>query len=346
VQININSGGSCPISEQIRSQIAASIAALELRSGDLLTAPASLAEQLVTSPSAVLKAYRALETDGLCRRSERGFEVAPATLEQQRERARMQQLTGSRQTLLDELDLARKIQGRLMPPSLVEGDGYAVAARVHAVEFVSGDFFDVLPRGGGVVDIIVGDVSGKGVGASLIMAYVKAHLPMLSAALPVTEILRKLNEQLCVDLGRRQFVALACARFFADSGRLEIANAGLPDPHLLRSDGVAESVSVSGPSLPVGMRANVDYIAAEAQLGVDDRLLLYTDGIPEMPTSTGEPLGYEAVSELVAAHGRAGDGEHVALEDWLDGFLGRVAREADGLPADDQTALVLERRGL
>ena len=343
MQININSGGAAPISEQIRTQIADSIAALKLRSGDLLATPAALAGQLVTSPSAVLKAYRALESEGLCREGERGFEVAPATLEQQRERARRQQLNGSRQTLLDELDLARRIQQRLMPPSLVEGDGYAVAGRVHAAEFVSGDFFDVLPRDGGVVDVVVADVAGKGVGASLIMAYVKAHLPMLSAELPVADILRQLNEQLSLDLGRRQFVALACARFFAGNGRLEIANAGLPHAHLLRADGSLETVEVPGPSLPVGARAGVDYVAAETQLEAGDRLVLYTDGVPEVQTAAGEPLGYERAAAELAAHAAEANRAPQDLDEWVDGFLSRIALVAGGLPADDQTALVLER---
>ena len=115
MQLSISPGTSIPIAEQIRAQLAGSIAALELRSGDVLTPAGELAEQLVTSPTTVLKAYRALESEGLCRRSERGFEVAPATHEQRLERARTRQVTvGSQEALLADLDLARRIQSR--PP--------------------------------------------------------------------------------------------------------------------------------------------------------------------------------------------------------------------------------------
>lgn len=349
MQINVNSSASASISEQIRAQVAESIAMLELRAGDLLTPIPQLAEQLVASPAAVERAYRALESEGLCRRGERGFEVAPATLDQQRERARMRQLTGSRGALFAELDLARKIQGRLMPPPLTESDGYAIAARVHAAEFVSGDFYDVLRRSRGVVDAVVADVSGKGIGASLIMAFVKARLPLLPAELPVAEILRRLNAQLYVDLGRRQFVAMAYARFAADSGKLEVANAGLPHPYLLRPGRAPETVSVGGPSLPLGARAEVHYRAAETELEPGDRFLLYSDGIPEMPTAAGEPLGYRALSTVVSAYSLETSTSRVegasALEAWLDGLLDRIADASDRLAADDQTALVLERRG-
>lgn len=349
MNVSITASASRPIAEQIRSQVAESIAALELRPGDLLTPAAQLAEQLVTSPAAVLKAYRSLETEGLCRRSARGFEVAPVTLDQQRERARLLMLTGSRQTLVDELELARRIQRRLLPPSLTEDAGYTIAARVHPAELVSGDFFDVLPRGGGTVDVVVADVSGKGVGASLIMALVKARLPMLPAELSVTEILRRLNAQLHADLGRRQFVAMACARFFGDSGRLELANAGLPYPYLLRRGRVPELLSAPGPSLPLGVRSDVDYQSAESSLGAGDRLLLYSDGIPEAPTAAGEPLGYQALSAVLDEYGRQSREADISPpfspETWLDGFFSRVAAAAGGLPTDDQTALVLERRG-
>lgn len=347
MQININSGGAAPISEQIRSQLADAIAGLQLRSGDRLTPPAELAADLVTSPTAVRKAYRALEAEGLCRRVGSDLEVAPASIEQRRKRARLHHIAGSRQSLLEELELARKIQQQLLPPALVEADGYAVAARVHSADFVSGDFYDILPRGGGIVDVVVADVSGKGVGASLIMAFVKAMVPLLPAARPVGMLLRQLNRQLHVDLGPRQFVAMAYVRFSTSSGRAELANAGLPYPHLLRSGRRPESVVTSAPSLPLGVKAELDYLSRIISLGPSDRLLLYSDGLPEAPTSGGEPLGYRELSRLLESYVR--ESERAAsvpsLGDWLDGFLGRIGQAADGPPADDQTALVLERRG-
>lgn len=390
MQINIHSGASASISQQIRAQVSAAIAARELRSGDLLTPPAELAGQLVASPAAVLKAYQGLESDGLCRHAEHGFEVAPATLEQQRERARRHQVVSSRQSLLEELELARRIQKRLMPSPLVEVEGFSVAARLHAAEFVSGDFYDVLERGDGVVDVVVADVSGKGVGASLIMAFVKARLPMLPPDLPVAEVLRELNAQLHGDLGPRQFVALAYARLHGrsggdsgDHGRVEVANAGLPYPHLLRPGAPPEVVIGRGPSLPLGVRGEVDYVSIDASFRPGDRLMLCSDGIPEARTAQGEPLGYGVLLRLLEAYdarsagrsstelgsdprrggqersglqrggqergrvpwaGRQSDVQRPSLLDWLDGFLGLVAAHTDGSLSDDQTALVVERR--
>lgn len=336
MHINIQPNAATSISKQIRAQLTAAIAARELRAGERLTPPAELAAQLPVSPAAVLKAYRGLECDGLCRERGRGFEVAPATPAEQRERARRQRIEGDRQSLLDELELARQVQRRLMPRATLETNRYAIAARVHAAGFVSGDFYDVLERDG-AVDVVVADVSGKGVGASLIMAFVKARLSALPPDLPVAEVLRRLNRQLYADLGPRHFVAMAYARAGA---RLEIANAGLPYPLLLRPERPAEYVAGPNPSLPLGVREEVAYRSLELSLSPGDRLLLYSDGIPEVPTSGGEPLGYTKLASLVESYARPGP---PALE-WLDRFMARIAGSTECACPDDQTALVVERR--
>ncbi len=236
-----------------------------------------------------------------------------------------------------ELGVARSIQQRLLPPPEVEGDGNRLAARNLPARYVAGDFYDVFPLPDGALAIAVADVAGKGLGASLIMAAVKAVLSLVAVDSSVVETLRRLNRKLTADLGAREFVALAYARYTPLDGRLELANAGLPDPYLLRRGRAPVTVEVPGPRLPLGMREVVDYRSVEILLEPTDRLLLLTDGLPEACTSSGEPLGYEALAELIHDHHEG------APSRWLDGLLERLQEETVQPPGDDLTALLLER---
>jgi hypothetical protein len=235
-----------------------------------------------------------------------------------------------------ELALARSIQERLLPPTELSGEGYRIAARHLPARFVAGDFFDVFSLPDGALGLVVADVAGKGVGASLVMASVKAVLPLLAAGRTVEETLVALNEKLCDELSRRQFVALAYARYQPAGGELLLANAGFPDPYLLRRDAKPEPLTVGGPRLPLGLRRDQTYTATRAALSVGDGLLLFSDGLPEAPDPGGEPLGYEALAELLPPL----ESEPGA---WLDELFARVRQVTAPELADDWTALLLER---
>jgi Stage II sporulation protein E (SpoIIE) len=236
-----------------------------------------------------------------------------------------------------ELATARELQSRLLPPPESRGLGYRVAARNLAAHLVAGDFYDVFQLPGGAVGVAVGDVAGKGMPAALIMASVKAMLPLLAAERSAAATLRELNCRLAADLPGREFVALALARFEPASGQFELANAGLPDPYLLPAGGgPPRPLAVPGPRLPLGVRREVAYGSITARLGGGDRLLLLTDGLPEAMTTAGEPLGYPALAALVA-EGRAGE----APLAWIDGLIARVRAATAARIEDDWTALLL-----
>lgn len=235
-----------------------------------------------------------------------------------------------------ELELARSIQSRLMPPEEIEGDGYRIAARNIAARYVAGDFFDVLPLEQGRLGVVVGDVSGKGVGASLVMASVKARLPLLAAGRGAAEILEELNHRLIEELARREFVAMGLGLFEPGKGTLRIANAGLPDPYLLRQGCEPEALSVPGNRLPLGLRTEIGYEELEVTLEPGDRVLMLSDGLPEAITPQGEPLGYEAFVDLL---GEIPDSEPGV---WLDRLLAGVAGRTTEEAGDDLTVLLLE----
>jgi len=235
-----------------------------------------------------------------------------------------------------ELALARSIQNRLLPPTELSGEGYRIAARNLPARFVAGDFFDVFSLPDGALGLVVADVAGKGVGASLIMASVKAMLPLLAAGATVAETLIALNHKLCDELESRQFVALAYARYEPATGELILANAGLPDPYLLRPGAGPEPLSVEGPRMPLGLRRDQAYLANSATLSPGEGLLLLTDGLPEAPDPNGEPLGYEALAQLMPPMGSEPGA-------WLDDLIARVRQGTASELTDDWTALRLER---
>jgi hypothetical protein len=243
-----------------------------------------------------------------------------------------------------ELQLARELQSRLLPPPEIAGDGYRVAARNLAARLVAGDFYDSFLLPDGAVGVAVGDVAGKGMAAALIMASVKAMLPLIAAERSAAETLRELNRRLAAELPAREFVALAFARFAPAAGRVEIANAGLPDPYLMAAGRAPAPQVVPGPRLPLGVRREVDYLSLTLRLEPGDRLLLLTDGLAEAPAGGGEPLGYAALAELLAAAGAGGgvDAGESPLA-WIDDLIERVRAATRPVLEDDWTVLVLER---
>lgn len=250
-----------------------------------------------------------------------------------------------------ELHLARALQARLLPPAEIEGAGYQISARNLAARVVAGDFYDVFPVStrigqaanglSGELGLVVADVAGKGMAASLIMASVKAMLPLTAAGQAPEEALREINRRLAAELSAREFVALAYALFDPASGRLVLANAGLPDPYLLPVSGPPRALAVPGPRLPLGVRKEVEYQALELTLAPGDRLLLLSDGLAEAPVAAGEPLGYDALAGLLA---QSPAPSPAATAGWLDAFLDRVRKATSLALEDDWTALLLERR--
>jgi hypothetical protein len=243
-----------------------------------------------------------------------------------------------------ELQLARALQSRLLPPPESAGEGYRVAARNLAAQVVAGDFYDVFRLADGAVGLAVADVAGKGMAASLIMASAKARLPLLAADRPAEETLRELNRTLASELSPREFVALAFVRYDPARGVATLVNAGLPDPYLIRPGEPPLPLTVPGPRLPLGAWREVAYEALTVTLQPGDRLLLLTDGLAEAPTTAGEPLGYPALAALLTPEGEAGNPPGTLL-DWIDALLDRVRTATQPALEDDWTALVLERSG-
>jgi hypothetical protein len=233
-----------------------------------------------------------------------------------------------------ELELARTIQTRLLPPQESSGAGFSVAARNLAAQYVAGDLYDVIILHDGSVVIAVADVAGKGVGASLIMASVKAVLPFV-AERSLCDAMSALNDKLVQELAPREFVAITLARYYPSTGELHVANAGCPDPYRVSSSGV-EALQVPGIRLPLGIRRGIAYGTLITKVQEGDRFLFLSDGIPEAPTVAGEPLGYDKLAAMIRTASTKRDGA------WLDDLLAMVRRSVVEPISDDWTIVLLQ----
>lgn len=243
-----------------------------------------------------------------------------------------------------EIALAREIQERLLPEGDLAGPGWRIGARNLAARGVAGDFFDVLTAADHTLYLVIADVAGKGIGASLIMATVKALLPQASQDRSPAQTLDVLNERLnwkrqVGRLGRGEFVAMAIARYDPGSGSLELANAGMPDPYRLRHGAPPEVLAVPGDRFPLGTWSGLSYQQTSLQLAPGDRVLFVSDGLPEAPTAAGTPLGYEALAGSLPPIDGAPPGR------WLERLFEIVRAASRETPEDDWTAVLLEHRG-
>jgi sigma-B regulation protein RsbU (phosphoserine phosphatase) len=231
-----------------------------------------------------------------------------------------------------ELELAAEIQRNLLParrPPPFPIFGVNVPARG-----VSGDFYAWLELPDGRIGFGLGDVSGKGMNAALLMAQtLSAYRCLARTTASPGELLARVNDEVCDTATRGMFVTMVVGELDPRTRRVRLANAGHEPPLLRRRDGSFETFPAEAP--PVGIACDVlgGGPFPEVELELDGAsLYLYTDGLTEGRLE-GRPLGAEGVRELVAKHEALPPGER------LDAIAGRVAGEAE---RDDITLLVVE----
>jgi len=201
--------------------------------------------------------------------------------------------------LEQDLELAGRIQNGLLPEQDLRHDGWEVHYRYVPAGLVSGDYCDVLrPDGEAALYFALGDVSGKGVAASLLMAHLHAAFRLLTeTSPPVAHLVERANRLLLDSSLPSHYATLVCGRALPD-GSVELCNAGHCPPIWLRS-AQGECVLVEGGGPPVGLFRDESYLCHSVRLEPGDLLFLYSDGLSEARDPRGAEYGVERLLRLL-----------------------------------------------
>jgi sigma-B regulation protein RsbU (phosphoserine phosphatase) len=235
--------------------------------------------------------------------------------------------------------LAAGIQRSLTPRACPQVSGYDIAGTTISCKPVGGDIYDFIPRAGNRLWMVVGDVSGMGHPAALILSHFQAMLRALAGAdRPLPRLVGWLNDNLSRSLAANQFISFVVVELEPAEGSLRYVNAGHNPPMLLHASGAVERLRGNGPVL--GVVPAFPYAAQESWIAPGDTLLLYTDGATESESPAQEEFGEERL--LGALRREAAGDSKSALENLQRGilaFCGPTPRH------DDITLLLLRRLG-
>jgi len=202
----------------------------------------------------------------------------------------------------DELEVARELQREILPVESPDIEGYSFAFSYRTANTIGGDYYDFFPLEDGRLAVITGDASGHGIAAGLVMAIASSALKLGFDIDPdPVAVTRVVNRALCRTGGPRAFMTLFCGVLEPESGRLCFVCAGHPFPLLRRANG--EILELGDGCLPLGIRLGLELEAQEVQIEPGDCLVLYTDGVVETLSPSGESFGFERLPAALASGG-------------------------------------------
>lgn len=254
------------------------------------------------------------------------------------ENARLHRQALEAERLEREMELAAEIQRQILPKTLPELPGYEVTGWNRPARQVGGDYYDLRLLSEGRLILTVGDVSGKGMPAALMVFTLHSALRlMLDRHDFAPPLLERLNRHILDSSASNKFITLVVAELDAESGRLSYLNAGHNPGVLVTASGSVQLLPPGG--MPVGLFPAATYQSNEVEVRPGDLLCLYSDGITECATPEGEEFELDRLVELLRQHRDAPLEEVVAAVDTA------VTDFAQGQPqGDDQTVVLLRRR--
>jgi len=250
---------------------------------------------------------------------------------------RLEQEARERERMEQELEVARHIQQASLPEEEPELEGWQISPHYQPAREVGGDFYDFHLHSEGQLGLVVGDATGKGVPAALVMATTCGMLQAVSQAVGSSspgEVFNQVNETLVARIPANMFVTCFYAILDPKSASLIYANAGHDLPCLHRNGGEAEELRATG--MPLGLMPGMGYEEKETTLKAGEVALLYSDGLVEAHNPKGEMFGFPRLRALVAEYG-----DERRLVDFLMGELSSFT--GDGWEQEDDITLLALR---
>src|SRR5215217_507937 len=242
-----------------------------------------------------------------------------------------------RELVEQELEVARSIQQASLPKEVPTLEGWQISPFYRPAREVGGDFYDFHFLSEDRVGLVVGDATGKGVPAALVMSTTLGMIQLAAGALDSSspgEVLSRVNETLFARIPPNMFVTCFYAILDPENASLSYANAGHDPPYLQRR-GEAEELRARG--MPLGLMPGMDYKEKEIVLDAGEVALFYTDGLVEAHNPKGEMFGFPRLRALIAEHAVEGSLGEFLMEE-LYSFVGEGWEQED-----DITLLTLHR---
>jgi phosphoserine phosphatase RsbU/P len=237
----------------------------------------------------------------------------------------------------EELKVASEIQMRLQPVSPPKLEGWDMTAVSFPCREIGGDYYDYIPRRNGKMALAVGDVSGKGTGAALLMSSVHAAVrAQTQTQASISEIMGEINGYIYENSPSSKYLTLFYSVLDPATGELAYSNGGHNTPLLLRTGG--EMVKLDKGGLPVGLMPGISYDEDRVQFHPGDVLIIYSDGITESVNLQDEEFGEARLIEVVKNNlHRSASGIRDRIDEALSRFVGTAAA------VDDMTVMIVKR---
>lgn len=250
----------------------------------------------------------------------------------QRKQAYALEIENQRKT--EELEQARAIQLSMLPKSPPRIRGLEISVHMQTATEVGGDYYDFFPQGDGSLYIVVGDATGHGLPAGMMVAMTKAALNSLSS-LPPADMLNRLNHTICLTNPGR--IKMALQMVYIQSDQVELSSAGMPSAFWF--DGkMGEVEEILVPGLPLGSFKDANYSLKRLRFETNNAFVLISDGLEERTNDAGEYLGYEAIQRCIVENGNR------SAEEIKDTLVTLGENWSNGKPNEDDITIVVVKR--
>jgi phosphoserine phosphatase RsbU/P len=253
------------------------------------------------------------------------------------ENARLTEEQIERERLEREQQVASEIQQRFLPSSAPQVEGYELQGISFPCYEIGGDYYDFIQRDNGKLVIALGDVSGKGTAAALLMSSLHAAVhAQADTHDSIVKTISAVNRYLVESIPPNRFVTLFYAELDSNNGSLTFLNAGHNPPLIVHAGGTMEQLASGG--LPLGIMSDAEFREGHTQLRHGDVLVVYSDGVSEAVNANGEEFGPTRLYEVVARNLDASAG---GIRDRIESALTKFCQ---GTPAADDITLVICKR--
>jgi serine phosphatase RsbU (regulator of sigma subunit) len=253
------------------------------------------------------------------------------------ENARLLEERFERERMERELELATEIQQRFQPSAPPQMEGYEFQGISFSCYEIGGDYYDFIRLHDSKMLIALGDVSGKGTAAALLMSSLHAAIhAQVAARSSLPQIVKAVNEYLSENTPANRFVTLFIAELNPEEGTLRYINAGHNPPLIGKTNGAVEQLDSGG--FPLGIMPFAEYEIGETRLNHGEALVIYSDGVSEAANLKGEEFGMERLSQVIQKNLSASAS---GMRDKVESALSAFTQTA---PAGDDITLVIVKK--